>query len=110
MVQTDTYAKLLTAISSLCILSFLFGVIIYIIVRSSPYWITSWYTRHINAKVGYTTVKRNLERVGACFIVGAVIILFIIEMFSQLYLEKRRKSEFILAHLEMQLENMKSEI
>ena len=110
MVQTDTYAKLLTAISVLCGLSFLFGVVIFIIVRSSPYWITAWYNKHVNANVGYRTVKRKLEFAAGCFIVVAIAILFIIEMFSQVYLEKRRKHEFILTHLQIQLENMKSEI
>ena len=110
MVQTDTYAKLLTAISSLCGLSFLFGVIVYIIVKSSPYWITAWYNKHVNPNVGYSTVKTNLEFAASCFIISAIAILFIIEMFSQVYLEKRRKHEFILTHLQTQLENMKSEI
>ena len=110
MVQTDTYAKLLTAISVLCGLSFLFGVVIFIIVRSSPYWITAWYNKHVNANVGYPTAKRKLELAAACFIVGAIALLFIIEMFSQVYLKKRRKHEFILTHLQIQLENMKSEI
>ena len=110
MVKTDTYAKLLSALAALSIISIIFGVIVYIILRSSPYWSTAWYDKHINPNVGYATTKRKFELVASCCIIGGIAMLFIIEMFSQVYLEKRRKDEFILTHLQIQVEKMKSEI
>ena len=105
MVQTDTYAKFLSAFASLAFLSFLFGVILYIIEGTSEYWMTTWYNKHFNTDYTVITVKRKLFHAAGWFIGGALIALVIIEMFSQVYLEKRRKHEFILQHLKLQLEN-----
>ena len=105
MVQTDTYAKVLSALASLAFLSFLFGIILYIIEGTSPYWMASWYNKHFHKHYGITTVKHKIYNAAAWFIAGAVIALVLIELFSQGYLDRRRKHEFILTHLQMQLEN-----
>ena len=105
MVQTDTYAKILSALASLAFLSFIFGIILYIIEGSSPYWLTTWYNKHFNTNYSVTNIRYKIYHAAGWFIMGAVIALIIIEMFSQTYLDKRRKHEFILTHLAMQLEN-----
>ena len=105
MVETDTYAKFLSALASLAFLSFIFGIILFIIEGSSPYWMTTWYNKHFNTDYGVATIKYKLNHAAAWFMIGAVIALVVIEIFSQSYLEKRRKHEFILTHLQMQLEN-----
>lgn len=105
MVETDTYAKILTAFASLAFLSFIFGIILYIIEGTSEYWMTKWYNKHFNTEYNVTIVKKKVFHAAGWFIGGSIIALVIIELFSQVYLEKRRKHEFILQHLKLQLEN-----
>ena len=105
MVQTDTYAKILMALAALAGLSFLFGIILYIILWSSSNWYANWYLRHFNGPKLEKTLLDNTRHVAAGFVIGAIISLFTIEMFSQYYLVKRQKHEYILTHLQMQLEN-----
>ena len=107
MVQTDTYAKILMALAALAGLAFLFGIILYIILWSSSNWYVNWYTRHFNLpqSEGRDEILDKTRHVAAWFVIGAIITLFIIEMFSQYYLVKRQKHEYILTHLKMQLEN-----
>jgi len=105
MVKTDSYAKILTAFASLAFLSFIFGVILFIVEASSPYWITTWYNKHFHTDYGVKAIKLKISHAASWFIIGALIALVIIEIFSKSYLEKRRKHEFILTHLQLQVEN-----
>ena len=105
MVQTDTYAKILMALAALAGLSFLFGIILYIILWSSSDWYINWYARHYNAPSSGQTLLDNTRHAAAWFIMGSIISLLTIEMFSQFYLVKREKHEYLLTHLQMQLEN-----
>lgn len=106
MIKSDTYAKLLSGLVSLAFFSFIFGIILFIIEGSSPYWFTTWYNKYFSTDYGVSSVRKKIYHAAAWFMGGAIIALVIIEIFSQTYLNKRRKHEFILTHLQMQLENL----
>lgn len=105
MVQTDTYAKILSALSGLAFLSFLLGVILYIIVGTSPFWMQNFYNKHFGTNYTTNSVKQKMHNFASWLLLGAIIALILIEMFSKGYLRNRQKHEFILTHLQMQLEN-----
>jgi len=105
MVKTDTYAKLLSALASLAFLCILFGLILYVIIATSPYWLQHFYNKHFDTDDSTISIKNKTHHFASWLLLGAIIALILIEIFSKGYLQKRQKHEFILTHLQMQLEN-----